>query len=816
MKVFTYQFYNDIIKNIKQTKWLKEVHMINHKISISVREIVEFVLKSGDIKSVFLSSSRAVDGIKAHQKIQKRFAKEYEQYEVEVPISHTIDVEDMTLEISGRVDGIIYDGKIPVIDEIKSVTQDLIYIEEDHSHLHWAQGKMYAYMHAKEHQLEEMTVQLTYVELGSHEIKQFQKMFNMMELEAFFMNTIRCYLVFAKKMAAYNTKKEESIEMLQFPFENYRSGQRKLMRSVYKVILEGEKLFARAPTGIGKTIGTLFPAIKSLTKHPGKLFYLTAKTIGRDVAEKALELLEEKGLVLKRVTITAKDKICLNDEKKCDSNYCSYAKGHFDRINDALLALIDVTHHYNRDIILEYAERYQVCPYELTLDLTLYCDCIICDYNYAFDPSSVLKRFFVEGNGWFFVEGGRYIFLIDEAHNLVDRARDMYSSVMSKKAILELKKKIKDKDKTLHRYLNKMNQFMIEKRHDCEGNGSVVEESYSKDFVDILRGVLHRTEKIFPQLAEWEHMDDLLEFYFDTYDFVRKIELYDERYVTYYEKFKDEVRMKIYCLDPSFNLKSYMDNAKSVVMFSATLTPMDYFVKILGGDEKNYGLTLESPFSPDNLCLLTNNGVSTKYKDRVGTYHRVVDTIYLAINSKKGNYMVFFPSYQYMEDVHERFIDCIDQESITVMKQERGLSEEEKETFLGAFSEERNQTLVAFAVLGGIFGEGIDLKGEKLSGAIIVGVGLPSICLERDLIKAHFDNHSKNGFEYAYMYPGMNKVMQAAGRVIRTNEDVGIVVLIDERFGYNYYRELFPPEWSHMKYVSNNELIKDTVSLFWC
>ncbi|QUI20814.1 ATP-dependent DNA helicase [Vallitalea pronyensis] len=782
--------------------------MATNEIRISVRELIEFVLRSGDIKSVFLSSSRAVDGIKAHQKIQKRFAKQYDKYQAEVPIGDHITMEDITLELSGRIDGIIEDEQLPIIDEIKSVVRDLSTIDEDYNQLHWAQGKMYAYMYAKEHALDTLVVQLTYVELGSYAIKQFQKTYTKQALEAFYLDTIRLYITFAKQIAQYNALKDKSIKSLQFPFTGYRRGQRKLVTSVYKVIIEGEKLYARAPTGIGKTMGTLFPAIKSLAEQPGKIFYLTAKTIGRDVAEKALNLLEDHGLIMKRVMITAKDKVCLHHEKKCDGDFCPYAKGHFDRINDALSAMMAATHHYSRDVILEYATRYQVCPYELTLDVSLFCDCIICDYNYAFDPSAVLKRFFVEGNG-------RYIFLIDEAHNLVDRARSMYSAVMSKKAILELKKKVKGKDNILHGYLNKINQFMIEKRHACDDRGYVVDDYYSEDLVDLLRGVLFRTEKIFPQLNDWEHMDALLEFYFDTYDFVKKIELYDDRYVTYYEKLRDEVRMKIYCLDPSFNLKTYMDNAKAAVLFSATLTPMDYFVKILGGHEKNYGLTLESPFESDNLCLLVNNTVSTKYKDRERTYDQVVDTIRYTVGGKKGNYMVFFPSYQYMEDVSERFIAGMEDQSTTVMCQERGLSEKEKEDFLQAFHEEREHTLVAFAVLGGMFGEGIDLKGEKLSGAIIVGVGLPSICLERDLIKAHFDNRSGNGFQYAYMYPGMNKVMQAAGRVIRTGEDIGVVILIDERFNYQHYRNLFPPEWCHAKYISSSTSLRNRVDLFW-
>ncbi len=782
--------------------------MATNEMRISVRELIEFVLRSGDIRSVFLSSSRAVDGIKAHQKIQKRFAKEYESYEAEVSIHDTVIMEGISLKLSGRIDGIISDGEIPIIDEIKSVARDLIYIEEDYNQLHWAQGKMYGYMYANEHGLEQIDVQLTYVELGSYAIKQFKKTYTIQKLEDFYLDTIKLYVIFAKEIATYNEIKEKSIEALQFPFGDYRRGQRKLVSSVYRVILENEKLYARAPTGIGKTIGTLFPAIKTLPKHSGKIFYLTAKTIGRDVAEKAMKLLEDHGLIMKRVLITAKDKVCLNDEKKCDSEYCPYAKGHFDRINDALSTMMRETYHYSREVILEYAERYRVCPYELSLDVSLFSDAIICDYNYAFDPSAVLKRFFVEGNG-------RYIFLIDEAHNLVDRARSMYSAVMSKKAILDLKRKIKDKDKVLHRYLNKMNQFMIEKRHACEEKGHIVVEYYSEDFVDLLRGILYRTEKIFPQLGKWEHMDDLLTFYFDTYDFVKKIELYDDRYVTYYEKMKDEVLMRIYCIDPSFNLKTYMDNAKTTVLFSATLTPMDYFVKILGGNEKNYGLTLEPPFEADNLCLLVNKTVSTKYKDRKHTYNKVVDTIRYTVDGKKGNYMVFFPSYQYMEDVYERFVEGMNEEATIAMRQERGLSEAEKEAFLQAFHEERDETLVAFAVLGGMFGEGIDLKGETLSGAIIVGVGLPSICLERDLIKEHFDSRSGNGFQYAYMYPGMNKVMQAAGRVIRTSSDVGIVVLIDQRFGHSYYRGIFPPEWNHMKYITSDKVLENTVDEFW-
>ncbi|GKX30529.1 ATP-dependent helicase [Vallitalea longa] len=780
--------------------------MDSNKLSISVRELIEFVLRSGDIKSVFLTSARAVDGIKAHQKIQKKFSKEYEKYESEITVKDKVYIDDIELEINGRIDGIIFDDII-IIDEIKSVNKPIESIET-YNKLHLAQVKMYAYIYGKQNDLNELKVQLTYVELKSYAIKQFQLEFQLKELEEFYLEVINSYIDFAKKIIEYNKLRDISIENTDFPFGSFRKGQRKFMNSVYKVIMEDEKLFARAPTGIGKTMGTIFPAIKSLDKKKSKIFYLTAKTIGRDVAEKAINLLEDKGLKLKRVLITAKDKICLNETKKCDSKYCKYAKGHFDRINEAISELLTATDNYDRETIIKYAKKYQVCPYELTLDLTLFSDCIICDYNYAFDPSAVLKRFFTEGNG-------RYIFLIDEAHNLVDRAREMYSANMLKKPILSLRRKIKDIDKNLYRYLGRLNSFMIEKRHECEASGDfIVDEYYSEEFVDILRGILHRTEKIFPNLVEWEHMDELLDFYFDSYDFVKKAELYDDRYITYYEKIQDDVKMKLFCLDPSGNLRDYMNNSKSSVLFSATLTPMDYFVKILGGNENNYGLTLQSPFEQKNLCLLINNNISTKYKNRDKTYINVVETIYNTIKGKKGNYIVFFPSYKYMNDVYDIYVDIIEDEDIKVIKQERGLSETEKEDFLEEFHNDRENSFAAFAVLGGMFGEGIDLTGEKLSGAVIVGVGLPSICNERNLIKEYFDKKSHNGFEYAYMYPGMNKVMQAAGRVIRTSRDVGVVVLIDERFGGNYYKRIFPYEWNHAKYLTN-DLLKNRVDDFW-
>ncbi len=780
-------------------------------LKISVRDIIEYVYRSGDIRALSLGASRAVDGTKAHQRIQKRFAKEYKQYQAEVPVHCQISYDAVALDIGGRIDGLFETNAGPVIDEIKSTGIDLELVQPDVKH--WAQGKMYAYIIAKDRKLKEIGVQLTYVQLGTFDIRQFEERYTWEELETFFQETVAGFLVLASKIAEYQEKKCESIKSLAFPYGGYRKGQRKLMNGVYQSVMEDKKLFARAPTGIGKTLGTLFPAIKTLPLRPAKIFYLTAKTIGRDVALAALDQMEEDGLVLKRINITAKDKICLNTEKVCDAEACPYAAGHFDRVNEALSEMLDATHRYDRDTIVEYAERYQVCPYELTLDLTLYCDCVICDYNYAFDPSSSLRRYFSDeamaAPGF---QEARYLFLIDEAHNLIDRARHMYSSQLSKKAILSLKKQVKGRDVALHRYLSKMNKFLIEKRKECTETEFRVEETFPDEFADLARGVVYRTEKVFPKLSDWEHKDGLLDFYFECRDFLKKTELYDGHYRTYYLKQKDELVIKLFCIDPKKNLREAMEKAQSSVLFSATLSPLDYFKQALGAEESSYGLILDSPFDPDHLLLMVQNRISTKYRDREATAGQVADSILQVARGKTGNYIAFFPSYRYLEEVYGKCEEQAD-EDILLMKQQPGLSESEKEAFLNSFNVATEKTMVAFAVLGGMFAEGIDLRGDRLSGAIIVGVGLPAICLERDLIKEYFDGDSGDGFRQAYVLPGMNKVLQASGRVIRQETDRGVILLIGSRFAQPSYKRLFPPEWHHAKRMASD--LEREVGNFW-
>lgn len=779
--------------------------MINkHVVKISVREIIEFVLKSGDLSSEYMGSSKAVEGTKAHRFIQKGRPEEYTS---EVPITYSIDLKEISLEVSGRIDGIYkYEDRV-VIDEIKSTSQALEYINEDYNILHWAQVKCYAYIYADENGLEDIEVQLTYINRESQENKSFCQKLSFVELGEFFFDIINKYLDWVGKVCNWTDLRNSSIEKLDFPFQNYRKGQREFAVGVYKTIKTGSKLFAQAPTGIGKTLATTFPGLKSLGEgHISKVFYLTAKTITRTVVEHAFDNMRNKGLKLKTLTITAKEKICLR-EGKCKPDDCPYAAGYFDRINEAVEDIFNLD-NFNMDNIQEYARKHMVCPFEYSLELSLWADCIICDYNYVFDPRVYLKRFFASG-------GKDFLFLVDEAHNLVDRAREMFSSELLKKDFLSLKRKTKNELPEIYEVVNKINSYFIELRKKCEENDEnyLIQSEPIKEFNKLIRRFVDKCDAYLDSRKKCDFHEELLDLYFEGVSFIRISEFYDERFVIYVEKLSSDIRIKQFCIDPSYLLGEGMKRGKSTVLFSATLTPLDYFSYILGGEREDYKIRIPSPFPKWNLELLLADNISTRFKNRELSFSKVAEAIYSVARPKKGNYIAYFPSYKYMYDVLENFVRLDSGFDIIYQRPEMG--EAEKEDFLGSFTLDRDNTLVGFAVMGGMFGEGIDLVGDRLSGAIIVGVGLPQVCLERDILRQYFQDKNDMGFEYAYIYPGMNKVLQAAGRVIRTENDRGVVLLIDERFSNYNYRELFPDEWSHVKSVRNSKAIESSVQKFW-
>lgn len=773
---------------------------MNKNIRISARNLIEFVLRSGDIDNGFKSTNRAVEGTLAHQKVQKTYG---ENYRAEVSLKYTYDYDKYSFEIEGRADGIYHLENEAIIDEIKSTTRDLELIEIDFNPLHWAQAKVYGLIYCIQNNLKKIDIQVTYFHIETEEVKRFKEEFTIGELEEFVEDIVKRYIDWAELSFGWEDIRDRSIKDLSFPFKEYRKGQRELAVSVYKTIKEKKNLFTKAPTGIGKTMSTLFPAIKAMAEGRVKrIFYLTAKTITREVPLKSMNLLLDNGLKAKAIVITAKDKICLNDEVKCNPRDCEFAKGHFDRVNDALIDIFLNENLIDRETIKEYALKHRVCPFEFSLDVSLWMDVIICDYNYVFDPQVYLRRFFEELSY-------NYVFLVDEAHNLIDRSREMFSASLSREKFKEIKDVFKGKYSSIHKKIKKIEGLFnnLKKEH------SIVERFRSKEefteFYFPLKSLLTSLEPWLIEEKDDEQYEKVIEVYFDTVKYLKVSELFDESYVMEIEIGEEGMILKQFCVNPSALLKEAMKRGAASIFFSATLTPIDYYKNLLGGRKKDYHMRLASPFPRENLKLLIRDNISTRYKDRENTYMDIVETIKTFVSQRQGNYFVFFPSYMYMRKVYE----IIEYDGLNISIQEDNMSETMREEFLERFDKERD--LVAFGVLGGMFSEGIDLVGDKLLGAIVVSVGLPGISFERDIIKDYFNETTRKGFDYAYTYPGINKVLQAAGRVIRTEKDRGAILLIDDRFGTDKYKNLFPEEWAGSERVRNNGKLAEKLEEFW-
>ncbi len=781
------------------------------EIKISVRDLVEYAHRSGDLDSRFAGMGKALEGARLHQKIQgfrkEVAAKDGETYHKEVSISKTISYDNLTFTISGRIDGLIESSQGITLEEIKTTVSPLEHIEEDTYPVHWAQAKCYAYMYASEYQGTVSHIQLTYYNTDSGELKVFVKPVEISELKGHFMEVLTKYYNWALAMYEWSNLRDSTIKSLEFPYNEYLKNQRKLAVAVYKTIEASKRIFIQAPTGTGKTISALFPAIKALGEgNTGRIFYLTAKTITRQVAVDAISRMWERGLRLKAIVLTAKDKVCFKEETNCNPEYCEYAKGYFDKVNTVLKEVFAKEGIISREIVEGYARQHTVCPFELSLDLSYWMDCIICDYNYVFDPRASLKRFFLE-------KESDYVLLIDEAHNLVDRAREMFSAELYKKPFLEIKRSLKATVPFISKAAGKINSALLALKKKCEDKSCCLAKEELKELYPLLKDFVSRGEEWLGSNHESEGHRQVLELYFEATAFQKIYEIYDERYTAYIELSGSDVKLKLFCLDPSKLLGEITGKVKACVFYSATLTPLHYFKDILGGSQEDYNMKLASPFENSNLCLTIAQNISTKYMNRENSLSGIADYIKTVIDGKKGNYLVFFPSYKYMNEVYTLFAEKYPQ--VEAMLQQPTMKEEERESFLQCFQQDAETGLVAFAVMGGVFSEGIDLAGDRLIGAVIVGVGLPQVCFERDIIMDFFKNKNSMGFEYAYMYPGMNKVMQAAGRVIRSELDRGVVLLIDERFGSNRYTSMFPQEWLHNNRVKNPEELGQILGAFW-
>lgn len=778
---------------------------------ISVRGLVEHSLRSGDLNLESWGPSSPVDAIRAHQKVQ---ASRGEGYCKEVTLKHVVENDDFVLEIGGRIDGVLTTPEGVVIEEIKTTAGDLDARAAREEPTHWGQLQVYAYIYALQNELDAVDGRLTYYQLETGRTRELERRFTAVELGGIFDELVRRYLLWAARVEAWRRRRNASIAATAFPFPAYRRGQREMAVQVYRAIQEEERLLVRAPTGIGKTQATTFPALKALGEDRiDKIFYLTARTTGRALAEQALgELRGAEGseLRVKSVTLTAKDKICFNPEKACNADECEFARGFYDRIEGAVEEVF-LRDDFGRERIEAIARAHRVCPFELSLELALWADLVVCDYNYVFDPRTHLRRFFDD-------DSGRYAFLIDEAHNLVDRARDMYSAELRKQDVLEVRRTFDEESKkrhrALHRSLNAINRAFLDARERCES--AFADTEPPEGFYPPLRNFVRHTEAFLAAGLERGRPSHhaVLELYFEASRFLRVSERFDERYVTCYDARGRDARVKLFCTDPAAELSETLDKARASVFFSATLTPMDYFRITLGCGERAASYVLPSPFPAEHLRILVNDRIATTYKKRESTRAELTRLLTTFVEQKRGNYLLFFPSYDYMEAVADAFAASSSAPDLKTMLQRRDMDEGERRGFLERFTETNTETLVGFAVMGGFFGEGIDLVGERLTGAAIVGVGLPGLSPERDRIRDRFEQSSGSGFDYAYVFPGMNRVLQAAGRVIRSESDRGTILLVDERFSQSRYRRLMPPEWDPVTVADETELAA-TLSAFW-
>ena len=794
------------------------------QIRISVRNLVEFILREGDIDNRHgqsVSPEAMLAGSRMHRKIQKRKGSDYH---AEVPLKLVLKEEYYDLILEGRADGIqiLTEGEKPdysvsfqnivledsakvIIDEIKG-----IYMKLDHLlapvGVHLAQAKCYAYIYALQHDLKRIGVQMTYVNLDTEEMKYFSEEYTFEALEGWFANLIASYRKWSDFQYAWKKLRQESIQKLQFPFA-YRKGQKELAAGVYRTIQRKKNLFIQAPTGVGKTITTVFPAVKAVGEGLGdRIFYLTAKTVTGTVAWETFDQLRRQGYQAKLIQITAKEKMCLCAEMECNPVHCPYAKGHYDRVNDAVFGLLQKEDFFTREVLLEQAREYQVCPFEMSLDVASWVDDIICDYNYVFDPNVYLKRFFAEGIR------GDYIFLIDEAHNLVERSREMYSATLRKEDFLSVRKIMKRYQPKLDKDFNKCNRILLDYKRECE-NYKVYQDIGS--FIFALMNLASGLDEFLQRSTEFPERKEVSEFYFAVRNFLNMYERVDEHYVIYGEHTAEGgFLLKLYCVDPSLNLQECIDKGNAAIFFSATFLPIRYYKSLLSTKQDNYAVYAETAFTEDQSLLLLGRDVSSRYTRRnQDEYRRIAEYIRKTGQAQKGNYMVFFPSYKMMQEVYEVFegLNCGEMETCM---QVSGMKEEEREAFLGQFAAEHERSFLAFCVMGGIFGEGIDLKNEQLIGAVVVGTGLPQISNEREILMRYYDERSGEGFDYAYRYPGMNKVLQAAGRVIRTVDDRGVILLLDDRFTRREYESLFPKEWERRSSCTV-ESVSGYLDAFW-
>ncbi|WDF82473.1 ATP-dependent DNA helicase [Lacticaseibacillus pabuli] len=776
---------------------------------IGVRELVEFTVRTGDLNPANSpSANTAALGSRIHRQVQD--AHDESGYESEVYLKTEETVAGQSYTIDGRADGVLTSDDGVLLEEIKTSARDFDKLPQNTRDRYWAQAKVYGHYLCDQRDLPGLTIDLIYFDTREKKAEHHKIDCTAAELTDFYDHLLAQFAVWIQMRSDIITARNKSAQALHFPFPKFRTGQHELAGAVYKTIYSNNRLFALAPTGTGKTISTLFPTIKAMGEGLiNRAFYLTAKAATRTVAEDAMALMAGEGLMAKSITLTARDTIKFNDEPDEPSEN-PYMLGYYDRLLPALQDMLANENQLTRSVIERYAQKHTLDPFEFSLDASLFCDVVICDYNYLFDPRVFLQRFFAED------DSGNF-FLIDEAHNLVDRARNMYSAAVDRESFVAINEDLKDEKGRQVNRLKKSIRECIDCLDIIAGNLKG-QEHFQKDQIEELRDVLDGFTSRFHDWLEMEPtpqskfvVDTCLDTFFLANAFLKIGEFYDDGFVTRIYRDDGKLFVKLLCLNPSPLLDASMKKGGGAVLFSATLSPMNYYRDMLGGVEDSMGYTLPSPFPPDNQRVIACANVDTTYRQRQNSLPTITACLTAMVRAKNGNYMVFAPSYAYLDMVHQAFVRA--NPDLRVVAQESGMTASERTAFLDAFAD--GDPVTGFAVLGGSFSEGIDLRGDALLGSAIVSVGLPGLSGETDQLRDYYQERSGQGFAYAYQLPGFNNVLQAAGRVIRGERDVGVVLLLDRRFATRRYTELFPPQWSNYDVTRDTRGLATNLTTFW-
>lgn len=778
---------------------------------IGIRQLVEFVLRKGDLNENKDSQNTAQAGASIHRKLQ---SSRDTNYESEVYLKKVVTMNDQDYVVSGRADGVETRDDSLLIEEIKTSDQAFEDISDNTHDLYWGQVKVYGYLLLEDNpDFDEVTLELVYVQANKEKITRTKEVFKRDVLTKFFKAIIKEYEYWLTLRANLRHERNDSIKKLPFPFPKFRTGQHEMAGAVYKTISLQKRLFVEAPTGTGKTISTMFPAIKAMGEDKiERLFYLTAKQSTRHVAEDTVDLMSHDGLKIKSITLTAKDKIRFPEEIDVAPEDNPFMVGYYDRLKPALKDLLTHENLITKSVIEQYALKHTVDPFEFSLDTSLFCDVIICDYNYLFDPLVYLQRFFTERDPENF-------FLIDEVHNLVSRSRDMYSAELSDSGIASLLKQAKavktQPSEDFQKQVKKIRREFNKIEKDLQEN-QLTEKITSEPPEQMLR-ILRKFTDFMTEWQPKQKPSDFLtaaqDFFFNCLTFVKIGNLYDESYQTRIVIENKQVTIKQLCLDPSDFLNQSLSLGSGAVLFSATLSPMEYYQNVLGGKDNSLAYQLPSPFPPKHQAILVTQYIRTTYHERENSESSIVSSLFAMVSAKKGNYLFFFPSYGYLQQIKEAF-EAVHPKVKTIL-QESNMDNDARQDFLNQFQENPEESLVGFCVLGGIFSEGIDLRGDRLIGVAVVSVGLPGLSAENNLIRDYYDQDNGKGFAYAYQLPGMNNVLQAAGRLIRSSHDTGIILLLDQRFASRRYTELFPPHWQYFQTIRSVEQLSATINNFW-